>query len=47
MSKNAAPITIIGMALGLAYGGGLIINEARSRLVSKKDAFLSLSFNGL
>jgi len=47
MSKNAAPITIIGMTLGLAYGGGLIINETKSKLVSKKDAFLSLSLMGL
>jgi len=47
MSKNAAPITIIGMTLGIAYGGGLIIQEAKSKLVSKKDAFLSLSLMGL
>jgi len=47
MSKNAAPITIIGMTLGLAYGGGLIIQETKSKLVSKKDAFLSLSLMGL
>lgn len=47
MSKNAAPLTIIGMTLGLAYGGGLIIQETKSKLVSKKDAFLSLSLMGL
>lgn len=47
MSKNAAPITIIGMTLGLAYGGGLIIREAKSKLLSKKDTFLSLSLMGL
>ena len=38
MSKNAAPITMIGMTLGLAYGGGLIIKEAKSGILSKKDA---------
>lgn len=47
MSKNAAPVTMIGMTLGLAYGGGLIIKEAKSGILSKKDAFLSLSLMGL
>jgi hypothetical protein len=47
MSKNAAPITIIGMTLGLAYGGGLIIKESKTKLLSKKDTFLSLSLMGL
>lgn len=47
MSKNAVPITIIGMTLGLAYGGGLIIQETKSKLVSKKDVFLSFSLMGL
>jgi spore maturation protein SpmB len=47
MSKKVAPITIIGMTLGLSYGGGLIINQSRSHLIDKKDTFLSLSFMGL
>jgi len=47
MSKNAAILPIIGMTLGLAYGGGLIVKEAKSKLISKKDVFLSLSFMGL
>ncbi|MCK4347193.1 MAG: hypothetical protein KAW47_01110 [Thermoplasmatales archaeon] len=47
MSKEAAPITIIGTTLGLSYGGGLIINEAKSGLLSKKDSLLSLSMMGL
>lgn len=47
MSKNAAPVTMIGMTLGLAYGGGLIIKEAKSGILSKKDALLSLSLMGL
>lgn len=47
MSKAAAPITMIGMTLGLAYGGGLIINEAKSGELSKKDVFLSLSLMGM
>ena len=47
MSRGAAPVTIIGITLGLSYGGGLIINEARSGALTKKDIFLSLSFMGL
>ncbi len=47
MSKNAAPITIIGTTLGLAYGGALIINEAKSGRLREKDVVLSLSLMGL
>jgi len=47
MSKNAAPIAVIGTTLGLAYGGGLIIKEAKSGMLSKKDVFYSLSFMNL
>jgi hypothetical protein len=47
MNKDTAPITIIGMTLGLAYGGGLIIRETKSKLLTKKDTFLSLSLMGL
>lgn len=47
MSKNAAILPIIGMTLGLAYGGGIIVKEAREKLISKKDIFLSFSFMGL
>jgi hypothetical protein len=47
MSKNAAPVTIIGITLGLSYGGGLIINESKSKLLTKKDIFLSLSLMSL
>lgn len=47
MSKDAAPITIIGMTMGIGYGGGLIIREAQSGTLSKRDIFFSLSFMGL
>jgi hypothetical protein len=47
MSKNAAPVTIIGMTLGLSYGGGLIIKETKEKMLGKKDAFLSLCLMGL
>lgn len=47
MSKNAAPLAIIGLTLGISYGGGLIIREVKEKALSKKDAFLSLSMMGL
>jgi hypothetical protein len=47
MSKDAAPIAIIGTTLGLAYGGGLIIKEAGSKSLRKKDIFYSLSLMNL
>ena len=47
MSKNAAILPIIGMTLGLAYGGGTIVKEAKNKIISKKDVFLSLSFMDL
>jgi hypothetical protein len=47
ITKAAAPITIIGSTLGLAYGGALIINEAKSGKLTDKDIVLSLSLMGL
>ncbi|MHC4713976.1 MAG: nucleoside recognition domain-containing protein [Planctomycetota bacterium] len=47
MSREAAPITIIGMTLGLSFGGGLIIQEARSGRLHIRDVFFSLSLMGL
>lgn len=39
----AVPITIIGMVLGLTFGSGLVINEARSGRIAYRDVFFSLS----
>ncbi|MDX2495567.1 MAG: hypothetical protein QNK27_11450, partial [Desulfuromusa sp.] len=47
MGREAAPITIIGMTLGLSYGGGLIIREAQSGRLSKQDIFSSVALMGL
>lgn len=47
MSDAAAPVTMIGMFLGLSYGGGLIIQEARSGKLPVRDVVLSLSLMGL
>lgn len=47
IGREAAPITIIGMMVGLSYGGGLIIQEARSGNLQNRDVFFSLALMGL
>ena len=47
LSKDAAPLTIIGMTMGIGYGGGLLIQEARSGKLSEKDIFFSFCLLGL
>lgn len=47
MRREAAPVTIIGMTLGLSYGGGLIIQEARSGRLTPRDVFASIALMGL
>lgn len=47
IGPKASAITVIGLSLGLAYGGGLIISEAMSGNVDKKDVFYSISLMGI
>jgi hypothetical protein len=47
IGPGAAPITIIGMMLGLTYGGGLIIGEAKSGRIGHRDIFFSLALMSL
>jgi len=47
MGKEVAPVTIIGMSLGISYGGGLILREVREGSLDKRDLFLSLALMGL
>lgn len=47
IGRDAAAITVVGLALGMTYGGGLIINEARSGRVGLRDIFNSVTFMGL
>ncbi len=42
MNSTIVPVTIIGLTLGLAYGGALIIEETKKQEFSKKDIFYSL-----
>jgi len=47
IGRQAAPLAIVGISLGLSYGGGLIIQEAQSGRLSKQDIFNSLALMGL
>lgn len=47
MGRQAAPLAIVGITLGLSYGGGLIIREAQSGRLSRQDIFSSVTLMGL
>lgn len=47
MSREAAPSTIIGMVMGIGYGGGLLIQEAKSGRLTPRDIFFSFTVLGL
>ena len=43
---EAAELTSVGLFLGISYGGGLLIREARSGRVSPRQVFISCVFMG-
>lgn len=43
----ASSLTVAGLTLGVAYGAGLILHEARSGRVDKRDVFFSMTLMGL
>lgn len=43
---EAAELTSVGLFLGISYGGGLLIREARSGAVSPRQVFISCVFMG-
>ncbi|MDH2436193.1 hypothetical protein QCD60_27040 [Pokkaliibacter sp. MBI-7] len=47
IGKDAANVTIIGVTLGLSYGAGILIREARSGQLPPRDIMLTLCFLGL
>jgi len=44
IGKEATPLAMIGVLLGLSYGGGLIIKEARAGHLPGRDILLSVCF---
>ncbi|WKE66394.1 hypothetical protein PVT67_03845 [Gallaecimonas kandeliae] len=47
IGRAAANVTIVGVTLGLTYGAGMLIEEARSGKLSRRDVMLTLAFLGL
>lgn len=47
IGRSAANVAVIGVVLGLTFGAGLLIKEARSGHLSQRDIFLTLGFLGL
>ena len=47
IGESATTVTILGMVLGISYGGGLIIRDVNSGRLSSRDVFFSISLMGL
>lgn len=47
IAPGALSITLVGMTLGLAYGGGLLIREAERGDIAPADIFCAISLLGL
>ncbi len=47
MTPAATEITLVGMMMGIGYGGGLIIRHATSGEIPKRDVLFSLTLMGL
>ena len=47
IGPEAGTLTIVGMVMGLSYGGGMIMHEAHSGKVPPRDIFSSLSLMSL
>ncbi|GLQ32132.1 hypothetical protein [Litoribrevibacter albus] len=47
IGHQASSLTIIGVTLGINFGGGLLIYESRAGHISKKDVFAAMSFLAL
>ncbi|WP_255474985.1 nucleoside recognition domain-containing protein [Pusillimonas sp. ANT_WB101] len=44
LSAEVAPVTTVGVLLGLSYGGALIIDESEKKNFSRRTRFLALSW---
>ncbi|MDD4731516.1 MAG: hypothetical protein PHX58_06245 [Desulfovibrio sp.] len=47
IGPKASAITVVGLTLGISYGGGLIIHGARSGNMDRRDVFYSLTLMGI
>lgn len=47
INKKVIPMTVIGMSLGILYGGALIIKETEEKQIPKMDVFYTFVLMGL
>lgn len=47
MTGKAAPVTVVGMVMGLGYGGALIIRETEAGKMGRAEIFNSMAMMGL
>lgn len=47
IGNDATPITIVGLTLGISYGGALIIEQSRSLNITRNEVFFSMVLMGL
>ena len=47
ISSSMLPLTVAGLTLGIAYGGGLLVEEGRRSGLKPKEIFYSMSLMGL
>ncbi|MEW5774487.1 MAG: hypothetical protein AB1916_13280 [Thermodesulfobacteriota bacterium] len=47
IGPDASMVTVVGLALGLTYGSGLIIHEARAGRIGRRDVFYAVTLLGL
>jgi len=47
ISSDVLPLTVTGLTLGIAYGGGLMIAESQTKVLKPKEIFYSMIFMGL
>lgn len=47
IGPEASMVTVVGLALGLTYGSGLIIHESRAGRIGRRDVFYAVTLLGL
>jgi len=47
IGKGVVTITIVGLTLGIVYGGALIINETKSNNINRRDVFYAMVLMGI
>jgi spore maturation protein SpmB len=47
LSRNTAPMVTVGISMGLAYGGGLLMREVERGVIKRRDIFVAVCFISL